>query len=750
MSGSGSGKTPMARTIERAEVEEFQDLLQGFSTALALADATDPASFQETVILLDKLADHPLPAASAAVASLLGGLREKVEELVLGGMESPQKLGAIEEDLRNIHRACEGEHDPCAQPQAESGDAAETGNPRAQRPPAAAVHDAQAGEAPLLAIESDRDLYEDFLLEAAESLESIEVKILSLEQDPMNRSVINEIFRPFHTIKGVSGFLNLDDINRLTHAVEDLLDKARQGEVLMGHREIDLVLEAVDLLRRLLECVKVRLAGGQAECMAASVDAFVARIAGLKQTGGAAAAQETAAPEALRGVAAGCRSGQDPAPLPEAAAPTAAAAAAANASAAAAKAAPAVREDESAAQKRTGSATIKVDMYKLDNLVNMVGELVIAQTLVQRSERVRSIVDHALTKNLGQLARITSELQNVSMSLRMVPLQQTFQKMFRVVRDLARKSSKAIELEIAGEDTEIDRNMVDAIYEPLVHMIRNSVDHGIEAPEERRRAGKPASGRIRLRALHKGGNVQIEIEDDGRGLNRQRILEKARERGLVGPDEAPSDHQIDHLIFRSGFSTAAAVTDISGRGVGMDVVRRAVDSLQGKVEIQSRPGRGCTFLIKLPITLAIIDGMLVGVGCERYVLPTVNIKEAIRPARQDCFTVEGRGEVIRIRGDLLPLVRLHDVLRIHPDRVHPWEALVVVVESDGVDRCLLVDEVFEMQDVVIKNLGNGWTPPEGVAGGSILGDGRVGLILDVNAIIRLHEGGCGRAERRAA
>jgi len=707
--------------VTQQETEEFLESLQELSTALALVDPEDPGSFQEALSLLDRFAGHPCVEDDPAVLLILSGIQKKIEESIVSPEIFAQRLSGIEEDLKTIERACEGE-DPAQTPQEKQRTVADE--------PEGFQASTTGGRTDFIQIESDRDLYEDFLLEATESLESIEVKILSLEQDPSNRTVINEIFRPFHTIKGVSGFLNLADMNRLTHGVENLLDQAREGKIAVGRQEIDAALGAVDLLRRLLGCVRARLRGEEEENLRGTVNDFLERIRCRKEPAGEAC-HEAEASEQI-----GSRPSET-AQKRESALP-------------AVEAGRSTRQSGSEdfkilAQRKVGASTIKVDMHKLDDLANMVGELVIAQSLVQRSERILGGKDHSLTKNMGQLERITSELQNVTMALRMVPLQQTFQKMIRVIRDLTSKSAKSAHLVMSGEDTEIDRSMVDAIYDPLVHMIRNAVDHGIEPPEERRTAGKPESGTIRLKAYHKGGFVHIEMEDDGRGLNRQRVLEKARERGLVGPDEALNDHQIDQLILRPGLSTATTITDISGRGVGMDVVKRAIDALRGKIEIQSRLGRGCTFLLKLPITLAIIDGMVIGIGRDRYVLPTANIKETIRPRREDYFTIEGRGEMIRIRGELLPLIRLHEVLRIKTEKVHPWEALVVVVESDENNQCLLVDEVFEMQDVVIKSMGRGWTIPEGVAGGSILGDGRVGLILDVNGILRLHDGGSEKA-----
>jgi two-component system chemotaxis sensor kinase CheA len=285
-----------------------------------------------------------------------------------------------------------------------------------------------------------------------------------------------------------------------------------------------------------------------------------------------------------------------------------------------------------------------------------------------------------------------------------------------------------------GEDTEIDRNVVDELYEPMVHMIRNSVDHGLETPEERIAAGKKAEGEIRLKAFHRGGKIVVEISDDGRGLNRSRILEKARCNGLISDDSKLADEEINSLIFHPGFSTAKEVSDISGRGVGMDVVKKAIEKLRGRVDIQTTPGKGSTFVISLPLTLAIIEGMLVRIGQERYVLPALSIIESFRPSREQYSTVEGKGEMILSRGRLIPLVRLSKIFEAHSQMEAPWEGLVVVVEYDGKYMCLLLDELLGKEEVVIKSMGEIMKDVPGIAGGAIMGDGRVGLILDMAGI----------------
>ncbi|MEW6220750.1 MAG: chemotaxis protein CheA, partial [Thermodesulfobacteriota bacterium] len=411
--------------------------------------------------------------------------------------------------------------------------------------------------------------------------------------------------------------------------------------------------------------------------------------------------------------------------------------------------APAAEAPAAGSSGRSGvGSSIKVDVDKLDNLVNAVGELVIMQSQVRFNPLVARLTDQKLIRDFSQLARITSELQKTAMSMRMVPIRQTFQKMIRLVRDLSKKSGKLVDLVMSGEETEIDRNMVDSIYDPLVHMIRNSVDHGVQLPEERRRQGKPEQGTVQLRAFQRGGNIVIEIVDDGQGLNVERIRKKAIERGVIREEDALSPAEIQNLIFMPGFSTAETITDVSGRGVGMDVVKKAVEKLRGKVEVDSVAGNGTTFTIRLPLTMAIVDGIIVRVGNERYIIPTINIQESMKPTLEMYQTVHRRGEALLIRDNLIPLVRLYSVFGVpNPEATDPAAGLVVVVENEGELRALLVDELLGKQEVVIKSLGGYMTDIKGVAGGTILGDGRVGLILDLAGLFDSAQGQAGDLDR---
>ena len=365
------------------------------------------------------------------------------------------------------------------------------------------------------------------------------------------------------------------------------------------------------------------------------------------------------------------------------------------------------------------------------------GELVIAQSMVVQHRLVQEQRDRELERHLRQLSRITTDLQRNAMSLRMVPIRSAFQKMTRLVRDLAAAQNKQVCLHLSGEDTELDRNIVEELADPLLHMMRNAVDHGIESPDERVAKGKSAQGNIYLHAAHQGGGILIRMRDDGKGLDAGRILAKAVQKGLIAAEEAPAESTVFNLIFLPGFSTAETVTDVSGRGVGMDVVRGNIARLRGRIDIESAPDQGTTFDIFLPLTLAIIDGMLVGVGQERFILPTLAIRESLRPRPHMVSSVQGKGEVISVRDKLIPLVRLSEKLGISSRVSDPCDGIVMVVDSGVRSRALLVDSLIGKQEVVIKPLGHAFRGQQGMSGAAILGDGRVALIIDPDAVSRL-------------
>jgi len=398
----------------------------------------------------------------------------------------------------------------------------------------------------------------------------------------------------------------------------------------------------------------------------------------------------------------------------------------------------ALAKQQAAPAKKAEASSIRVDTDKIDKLINLVGELVITQSMLS-DLGARFSMDklHVLTERLTQLERNTREIQERVMSVRMMPIGTTFNRFPRLVRDLASKNGKQIQLVMSGEETELDKTVIESIGDPLTHLVRNSADHGLEPPEERRAAGKPEQGTVTLNAFHEGGNICITVSDDGRGLNRDKIMAKAIKQGLVGETEKLPDDQIWPLIFRPGFSTAEQITDVSGRGVGMDVVKRNIEGLGGTVSIRTAAGKGTTFTLKLPLTLAIIEGMTVRVGSETYIVPLVSILESMQPQPAAVQSIVGKGEVVNVRGRYVPMVRLYEVCSVAPDCTEPMKAILVIMETEGEQVAVMVDELLGQQQVVIKSLEKNFRKVDGLAGATILGDGTVGFILDVRGLLDL-------------
>jgi two-component system, chemotaxis family, sensor kinase CheA len=559
----------------------------------------------------------------------------------------------------------------------------------------------------VLDLEENRELLGEFHAEGLDHLQQIEAALLALDAVPDDRDALNGLFRSFHTIKGVSGFLHLTPMHKLTHEVESLLDLARTDRLRLTPEIITEILNSRDAIQQMMHQITLALEQGQVPKQCVPVSRLIAAVRRLAAGGGG----EESAPAPAAVVV--------PFPAPGSPSEQPAAAAAAGA-----------ESETTHRTTATASSSVRVNIDKLDSLVDVVGELVIVQSQLLESAKGLDTGGSTLTRNLAQFGRITKELQLTAMSLRMVPIKPTFQRMERLVRDLSRDFGKQVVFETKGEETEIDRTVAEEIVDPLVHMVRNSLDHGLEPTEGRLSAGKAEQGRMRLAAYHEGSNLVIELSDDGRGINRARVLEKARSQGLVAEGVTPSSDEILNMIFLPGFSTAAKVTAVSGRGVGMDVVKRNIERLRGQIQIETEEGRGTTFRIRLPLTTAIIDGLLVRVGEDRFILPTITVQVALRPVREMLATVQGRGEVIDHRGKILPLHRLHRRFDIAGAVEDPTQGIVVMIEVGNRVYALLVDELLNKQEVVIKNLGAYLQNRPGVAGGAILGDGTIALILD--------------------
>jgi len=616
------------------------------------------------------------------------------------------------------------------------------------------AEDSQGSEpAILLNLSEDLDLLREFHSESLELLQNIEQGLLVLEEKPKDSTTINSIFRAFHTFKGGAGFLHLDAMRDLAHELESLLDAVRRSELQITSGIIDLVLAGADALKKFTREIGAQLQDpGCHGPIIVPTSQLIRRLkAALKGEVEVKCAPELVAQVPVVPVVEAVPppatpvSPSVPSPKPPVVAvpcmdpPPAAVVQPAPIKQGSEKneAAPLPATAKETSGSGAASSFVKLDTSKLDNLVDLVGELVIAQSMVVQNPDVSKINSLALARALRQLSRITTELQRNAMSLRMVPIRGTFNKMSRLVRDLAAHQQKQVQLELAGEDTELDRNIVEKLGDALVHMIRNSVDHGIELPADRVAQGKAPQGTVRLSASHQRGGIVIRIEDDGRGLNRDRILAKALERGLIKPNADLTDSEIYSLIFLPGFSTAEKITDVSGRGVGMDVVQRNIENLRGSIETHSVLGEGTTFTILLPLTLAIIDGLLVGIGEDRYIIPTLSVRESFRPRPGMVTTVHERGEIVSVRGRQTPLLRLGQYLGSSHRATTPEEGIIVVVESGDAARGLLVDELIGKQEVVIKSLGETFQGQNLLAGAAVLGDGWVGLILDVDTLVKL-------------
>ena len=551
----------------------------------------------------------------------------------------------------------------------------------------------------------DTAMVGEFITECTELLEMAEGALLDLEESPNDEELVNKIFRAFHTIKGTSAFMGLEPISEFTHLLETMLSMVREGEIKFETACADISLEAIDIINNMLDVVEGAEPGDHlpkprnfrllTRVLERISTEGIAPVKALEEAGGIPyAASEGTDKEQENGDG---------------------------------------NEGKNKSDDSQSESSVRVNVSRLDQLIDMIGELVIAHSVVAQDE---SIPDHSdLQKKINHTSKILRELQDTSLTLRMVPLKATFHKMNRLVRDLSRKAGKPVKLKTYGEETEIDRNMVDIINEPLVHMIRNAIDHGIEKPEERKKSGKSEEANVWLRASQEGGKVVIEIEDNGAGINKKKVLEKAVGKGLVNQGQKLSNKEIYNLIFLPGFSSNDEVTDLSGRGVGMDVVRKSIEQLKGKVDVESEEGKGTKIIIELPFTLAITDGMLVKVGNQRFIVPTLNIDQAFRAQKEDVFTVMGKSEKVSIRGETVPIVRLHNYFNIDNGKENLTEGTLLAIRNANRKYALLVDEVIGQQQLVGKSI-NMVNEMKHISGGAILGDGTVGLILDTAALMK--------------
>lgn len=714
-------------------IADFENILSQIGVELALCQEADVEGIVPLYTLFSQLlecvADEPaMQAACGKVLARLGSMLDNGESwsndvlaeigLLVESLQTADRYWQMELPLPDdlfgapvgsvVKSSKQVEAADSASPSISVGGAiANTGieqSPATQSAPA---------PAPLVFDVAEKgELYEEFFNEASEHLEMVEAALLDIEQGSNATEAISTIFRCFHTIKGVAGFLDIGPMQRLAHEVETLLDHIRAGRLKFSPARIQLVLEARDRLNIMLGQMQDVLQTGQQPTLAVPVDDLVARTVKLcvdsalpsksadAQT--VAAQEDSLSQEPERG------------------------------------ASPAVEEEVDSTSEMVAVAggqssartSIRVSLDKLDSIIDGVGELVIVESQLRDSLNRTGALDPRVERNLAQLNRITRELRFSGLSLRMIALRPTFQKMHRLVRDLAEKCQKKVHFEVHGEETEVDRRVVEEIGDPLVHMIRNSLDHGIESREDRVKVGKPEVGTLQLRAFYSGDNIIIELEDDGAGIPTDKVLRKAIDRGLASADKEYSNDEIFQFIFLPGFSTAAQISDVSGRGVGMDVVRTNIQKLGGRISMESTLGKGTLIRIALPLTLAILDGLLIRSGTERYILPVLTVRTTLCPNVKDLVTVQGKGRMIRDRESLFRVFDLSQYYQTGGVGLAAEKLVVVMVETKGDCFGILIDEVLGKHEVVVKQLAGISEYPPGVSGGAILGNGEVALILD--------------------
>lgn len=601
----------------------------------------------------------------------------------------------------------------------------------------------------------DQELLEGFLTETTELLEKLDDDLVALEKSSDDAELLNRIFRSIHTVKGASSFLGFDLLVKVTHKTEDVLNRLRKAELQLTPEIMDVILEATDLVKVLVGDIKA------GEIQEREIDGTIGKLLPLL-TDAAVAAQQAAAPQAAPAAEA--------APAVDVAASRPAAAPEAEKAAPAAPPPPqppAVKQETAVAPKKStpppkpaegkgddlsDSSTVRVDVKRLDDLMNQVGELVLERNrMIQINQNLQQgeVKSADFNEEFGKLTKrmnfVTSELQMQVLKMRMLPVEKVFKKFPRIVRSMARDLGKEVDLKVFGEETELDRSVVDEIGDPLIHLIRNAMDHGLETPDERVAAGKSRVGTLVLSAIHEGNQIIISIKDDGRGIDTDRVGRKALEKGLVGEDQlaAMSQRELFDLIFLPGFSTKDKASDLSGRGVGMDVVKTNIKKLNGLIEIKSEKGQGSEFILRLPLTLAIIQSLLVEVEGEVYSIPLSSVLETLRVDQRQ-FHIIGGQEVLKLRDMVLPLIRLETVFNVSKRYESDDFCYVVVVGAADKRMGLVVTRLVGQQEVAIKSLGNYLAKIPGIAGSTILGDGCVALIVDPVGLIDNAEGGSGR------
>ncbi len=576
------------------------------------------------------------------------------------------------------------------------------------------------------------EMRQSFVQEGNELLQNAEQGLLAWGENPDDKDAIGDIFRQIHSFKGNCGFFGYAQIEKLSHQMENILDRVKSGSKLAVDNPADQLLAALDVLQQAVN----NISDGKddtIENLDQHLDNLQTLIApllgdflveeGVKEESVTKAVETQKKPvgEILVDQGAASKEQVDTALQKQQE----------TIQKAKAKAKPATRTKTPAKRQ-----DIRVELGKLDSLINLIGELVIAENMLIHNPDLKGLELENFNKAGQHMSKLVRELQEMAMTIRMIPVSGLFRRMIRLVHDISVKAGKKVDLELIGEETEIDKTVIETITDPLVHLLRNSLDHGLEPPDERIAAGKDETGTVKLTARHEEGEVWVTIEDDGRGLNKEKILEKAISKGLVEGDGSDlSDRQIHNLIFAPGFSTADKITDISGRGVGMDVVKKNLEKIKGKIDVASTPGQGSKITLRIPLTLAIIDGMIVRVGSSTCIVPTLSMLEAFRPSMDQITLTPDGDELAKVRENFLPIVRLHDILGKTPDSRNLSDGILIVLEYQESRFCLFIDEILGQQQTVIKGLSDFIGNVPGVSGCTILGDGGVCLILDVGTLI---------------
>ncbi len=677
---------------EKKDVVLLGKILQSLTSLKELCETKDPHLFTRAVSTIHGMVstlvidEVEYPAGISTVLELHKALEE--------GFESFLYNGKVPESFEKNFKVIEGHLQSKEEGTQENSSDGKTEN-----------KSVDTNKTVIQKLEDDADIsmLTTFITDSIEAVENAEGLLMELENDPENTEMVNSIFRCFHSLKGAAGFLGLQDLSGLSHNAETALDSLRNGRLSATTEFVNCMLTVLDTTKQLLIQLKELIDPNIDKSKVSPVK--IGEAENLLEYLNSDSALSKPASIAKRPLASQETDQAD--------------------------------SEKIAKDKSLTLDVVKVPSPKLDELSELVGELVIALSILSHNEVITGIEDREVRDKLNQMEKTTESLRNKTLEVRMVPLESVFSRLTRQVRDLSQKLNKKVKLTTKGKETLVDKLVIDEIYSPLMHIVRNAIDHGLEDEEERIASGKPAEGNITLSAYHQGESIRIEISDDGKGLNREKILKKAQQAGIIKENAGVSDSQIFDFIFHAGFSTAEKVTNVSGRGVGMDVVKKTLENLRGKIEVTSEPGKGSTFSLRLPMTTSIIEGLVFRIGENKFIAPLLSVRQTVTPAKNELQSIHDReGQYFLYQGQLLPILRLYEYFQIEPSFKDPSKAMIIVVENGHGSYGLMVDELLHKQQVVIKNIKNRFENLQGISGGTILGNGQVGFILDPDEIVQ--------------